>query len=67
MGAWARAGAGGGGGDKWYFHDPTKIVTGQGLAASLANAPLAFSTTGTLTLGLAMARQSADTVCADAF
>jgi len=66
MGAWAGAGAGGGGGAKWYFQDPTKIVAGQGLADSLANAPLAFFTMGPLTLGLAMARQSADTVCADA-
>ena len=66
MGAWAGAGAGGGGGAKWYFQDPTKIVAGQGLADSLANAPLAFFTMGPFTLGLAMARQSADTVCADA-
>jgi hypothetical protein len=66
MGAWARAGASGGVGAKWYFHDPTKIVAGQGLADSLAIALLAFNTMGPLTLGLAMARQSADTVCADA-
>jgi nitrogen regulatory protein P-II 2 len=45
---------------------PTQVVAGQGVADSLANAPLAFTTTGPLTLGLAMARQSADTVCADA-
>ena len=46
---------------------PTKVVAVQGSADSLANAPLAFSTTGPLTLGLAMARQGADTFCADAF
>ena len=67
MGAWAGAGAGGGGGAKWYFHDPhTGHCKPGGLADSLAIAPLAFNPMGLLTLGLAMARQSADTVCADA-
>jgi hypothetical protein len=61
------AGAGGRGGAKWYFHDPAKVFAGQALADSLAIAPLASNTTGPLTLGLAMARQSADTFCADAF
>ena len=67
MGAWAGAGAGGRGGAKWYWHDSAKVVAGQALADSLAIAPLASNTTGPLTLGLAMARQSADTFCADAF
>lgn len=67
MGAWAGGGgAGRGDGAKSYFHDLTQVVSGQGLADSLAIALLAFFTTGPLTLGLAMARQSADTVCADA-
>ena len=67
MGAWAGGGgAGGGDGAKSYFHDLTQVVSGQGLADSLAIALLAFITMGPLTLGLAMARQSADTVCADA-
>jgi len=67
MGAWAGAGAGGRGGAKWYWHDSAKVVAGQGLADSLAIALLASATTGPLTLGLAMARQSADTFCADAY
>jgi hypothetical protein len=56
-----------GGGAKWYFHDPHTGHCKPGrLADSLAIALLAFNPMGPLTLGLAMARQSADTVCADA-
>lgn len=44
----------------------TMIAAGQGLAVSPACSPVASNTTGPLTLGLVMARQSADTFCADA-
>lgn len=45
---------------------PTMVAGGQGLTDDLGYALVASNTTGPLTLGLVMARQSADTLSADA-